>query len=69
MEGKERKEILPEKVVVLSGVGYPDEKVTYGTVAELMEADLGETPFVLIVPAELHEVEKEYLELFSKLKK
>jgi diphthine synthase len=68
MEEKEGKKVLPEKVVVLSGVGYPDERVSYGKVSELMDAELGETPFVLIVPAELHEVEKEYLELFSELK-
>ncbi|MCP4647543.1 MAG: diphthine synthase [bacterium] len=67
MEETEGKKVLPEKVVVLSSVGYPDEKISYGKVSELMEADLGETPFVLIVPAELHEMEKEYLS-FSELK-
>jgi len=67
MEEKEGKKVLPEKVVVLSGVGYPDEKVSYGKVSELIGSDLGEAPFVIIVPAELHEMEREYL-AFSELK-
>jgi len=62
MEEKEGKKVLPGKVVVLSRVGYPDEKVSYGTVPELMEMELGEAPFCIVVPAELHDVEKEYLE-------
>ena len=68
MEEKEGKKVLPEKVVVLSRVGHPDEKVSYEKVSELMGADLGEGPFVLVVPAELHEMEKEYLKSFSELK-
>ena len=68
MEEKEGKKVLPEKVVVLSRVGHPDEKISYGKVSELMDVDLGKPPVVIIVPAELHEMEKEYLELFSKLK-
>ncbi len=68
MEKKEDKKVLPEKVVVLSGIGYQDEKVSYGEISELMGVDLGEAPFVLIVPAELHDMEKEYLSLFSELK-
>lgn len=62
MEGKEGKRLLPEKVVVLSRVGYPDEKVSYGKVSGLMGRDLGNAPFCIIVPGEMHEVEKEYLE-------
>lgn len=69
MGGKEGRKVLPEKVVVLSRVGYPDEKVSYGTVPELVEAELGEAPFCIVVPAELHEMEKEYLAFFSELKK
>ncbi|MFP3949817.1 MAG: diphthine synthase [Candidatus Micrarchaeia archaeon] len=62
MEKKEGRSVLPEKVVVLSRVGYPDEKISWGNVGELLETDLGNAPFCIVVPAELHEVEKEYLE-------
>ena len=61
MEEKEGEGVLPEKVVVLSRVGYPDEKISYGNIAELMEGDLGKVPFCIVVPAELHGMEKEYL--------
>ena len=69
MEEKERLRVLPEKVVVLSRVGYLDEKVTYGTVSELLESNLGSAPYCIVVPAELHEVEAEYLDSFAKFKK
>jgi len=62
MEEKENLKVLPEKLVVLSRVGYANEKISYGTVSELMEADLGSPPYCIVVPAELHEVEEEYLE-------
>ncbi|MBD3389512.1 diphthine synthase, partial [Candidatus Micrarchaeota archaeon] len=62
MEEKEGRGVLPEKVVVLSRVGYPDEKVSWGEVGEIMERWLGKAPFCIVVPASLHKVEKEYLE-------
>ncbi len=68
MEEKEGMGVLPEKLVVLSCVGYPDEKISYGTVSQLLNSDLGKPPFCIVIPAELHEVEGEYLELFAKLK-
>lgn len=68
MEKREGKDVLPGKVVVLSRVGYPDEKISYGKVEELVDADLGNAPFCIVVPAELHEVENEYLSLLPKLK-
>jgi diphthine synthase len=61
MEKKEGKKVLPEKLVVLSRVGYPDEKISYGTVPGLMDAELGDAPFCIVVPGELHEMELEYL--------
>ncbi len=64
MEKQEGKKVLPEKVVVLSRVGYPDEKISWGKVPELMGTELGKAPFCIVVPADLHEMEKEYLESF-----
>lgn len=52
-----------EKLVVLSRVGYPDEKISYGTLEELKKKNLGKQLFVFIVPAKLHEMEEEYLKL------
>lgn len=66
MEGREGVKFLPEKLVVLSRVGYADEKVTYGGIEELKKAELGKPPFCIAVPAKLHEVEKEYLEAFAR---
>ena len=66
MEAKEKLEVLPEKLVVLSRVGYPDEKITYGTIPELLESDLGSAPYCIVVPTTLHEVEKEYLDSLEK---
>ena len=62
MEEKEGRKVLPEKLVVLSRVGYPDEKISWGNAGELPERELGKAPFCIVAPAGLHEVEKEYLE-------
>lgn len=66
MERREGGKVLPERVVVLSRVGYADERVAYAGVGELLGMDLGKPPFCLVVPAELHEVEREYLGLFAR---
>ncbi|MBN2121676.1 diphthine synthase [Candidatus Micrarchaeota archaeon] len=65
MEEREGGGMLPGKVVVLSRVGYEDEKITYGSLGELKKAELGKPPFCIAIPAKLHEVEKEYLEAFA----
>ncbi len=57
--------MLPEKVVVLSSVGYPDERISYGGIGELKGKELGEAPFCIVIPSELHGAEKEYLSLFG----
>jgi diphthine synthase len=64
MEAKAALEMLSEfdKAVVLSRVGLPDEKITYGKISELKNKDLGKPPFTIIVPAKLHPVEEEFLE-------
>jgi diphthine synthase len=53
-----------ESAVVLSRLGEPDEKVTYGKIKELEKSGkLGKPPFCIIIPAKPHPVEEEYLEL------
>jgi len=69
MEKKEGRKVLPEEVVVLSRVGYPDERVSFGKIGELIKADLGKAPFCICIPAQMHEVEREYLLLFGNLEK
>ncbi len=64
IEERLQRKIIKE-LIVLSRVGYPDEKITYGTIEKLKEKDLGKTLFILIVPAKLHVIEEEYLEFFK----
>lgn len=63
MEASAALEMLSEfdSAVVLSNIGYPDEKISYGKISELKKKDLGRPPFTVIVPAKLHAVEEEYL--------
>jgi len=68
MEERKSLKVLPEKVVVLSRVGYPNEEISYGTVSELLKTELGSAPYCIVIPAELHEVEEEYLKSFAKFK-
>lgn len=63
MEKIEKKKIIRD-VAVLSRLGFDDEKITYGNVEKLFTLNLGKPPFSLIVPAKLHDSEKEYLEFF-----
>jgi diphthine synthase len=62
MEKKYGKRVFG-KLVVLSRVGHPDEKITYGTRAELKSKNLGKPPFCFCIPAKLHPIEEEYLSL------
>jgi len=50
-----------DRAIVLSSLGYPDEKISYGKIDELKNKELGKPPFTVIVPAKLHAVEEEYL--------
>lgn len=50
-----------DSAIVLSNLGYPDEKISYGKIDGLKKKDLGRPPFTVIVPAKLHAVEEEYL--------
>ncbi|MFA6531209.1 MAG: diphthine synthase [Candidatus Micrarchaeia archaeon] len=66
MDAKDALEMLSEfeHAVVLSRLGEPDEKITYGKIAELKKKSesLGKPPFSIIIPAKLHMMEEEYLE-------
>lgn len=53
-----------EKLVVLSRVGWDDEKISYGRIDKLREKNLGKPPFCFIVPGKLHFIEEENLEEF-----
>lgn len=50
-----------DSAIVLSNLGFPDERITYGKISELKNKELGKAPFTVIVPAKLHAVEEEYL--------
>ena len=69
MEAKAALEMLSEfdSAVVLSRVGLPDEKITYGKISELVKqaGKLGKPPFTVIVPAKLHPMEEEFLEMLK----
>lgn len=67
MEAKAALEMLSEggfeTAVVLSKVGFKDEKINFGEIKELKNKNLGKPPFVIIIPAKLHPIEQEYLDL------
>jgi diphthine synthase len=52
-----------DRLVAASQLGSPDVQVKYGTVKDLMEAQIGK-PAVLVVPGKLHFMEKEAIESF-----
>lgn len=54
-----------ENAVVMSKLGEDEELITYGPVSELLDKNLGEPPFTIIIPAKLHVVEEEYLEWYK----
>lgn len=56
-----------ESAVILSRLGEEDERVVYGKIPELRKnsESLGKPPFSIIIPAKLHMVEEEYLELLK----
>jgi diphthine synthase len=64
MEEKYGKRVF-ENLVVLSRVGHPDEKITFGSRASLKKMDLGKPPFCFCIPAKLHPVEEECLSLLQ----
>lgn len=55
-----------DKVIVLSRIGWKDEKIHYGELLKLKKINLGKPPFCFIIPGKLHFAEKESLEKFTK---
>ena len=73
MEAKAALELLDgikeKSAIVLSRVGEEDEKITYDEIEAIKtkpQTEFGKAPFTIIIPAKLHVVEEEYLELFSE---
>ncbi len=62
MEKKYGKKVF-ESLIILSRVGHPDEKISYGSRGQLRGKNLGKPPFCFCIPAKLHPVEEEYLSL------
>lgn len=63
LEVDEQKRI--SNTVVLSCVGGPEEKILFGKPEQLIEKDLGEPPFTLIIPGKLSEIEEACLNVFK----
>lgn len=53
------------KLIVLSRLGWNDEKIVYGGISELKNVFVGKPPFCFIVPGRLHFAEEENLEEFK----
>ena len=62
-EKKKRKRIidLSDLLVGIARAGKPDCKIFVGTAEEFLDYDWGPAPHSLIIPADLHPVEEEYL--------
>jgi diphthine synthase len=67
MEKEKRKGLITNETaaVVLSRVGYEEQKVSFGKIGELLKKELGPTPHIIIIPASLHFLEEEYLLYFK----
>ena len=64
MEALSALEMLKEfdSAIVLSRIGESDQKMSYGSINDLENKDLGKPPLTIIIPAKLHIVEHEYLD-------
>lgn len=67
IEGKEQKRAFTKNTVVcvVSEVGSPDSKAICRRVSRLLEKDLGKPLHCLIVPADLHFMERQALIMFA----
>lgn len=63
IEGERKGNIISSetRLLVLSRVGSEEAKLSYGTIEKLLAAELGSTPFLLIIPGKLHFTEEEAL--------
>ncbi len=60
---KKDEKINPQThVVVLCRIGYPEQRVLYGSIASILDGHADATPAAIIVPGKLHFLEQEYLE-------
>lgn len=59
------KKNIVKKLIVLSRVGYEDERISFGSLDELNKKNLGKPLVIFVVPAKLHVVEEEYVKLFT----
>jgi len=68
MEGEEKEGVItPDTTaIVVSQGGAPEFRLSKGSIAELLEKDLGSPPQTIIIPGELHFLEEEYLEVFGE---
>ncbi len=56
---------LPKKIIIISNVGTQNEKIFYNTISNLKEKEISK-PFCIIIPSDLSEHEKEFLEKIQK---
>ncbi len=62
-DAKKSGDVHPQTpVVVLCRVGYPEQRVLYGSISSILDGHADATPATIIVPAKLHFLEQEYLE-------
>lgn len=55
---------LPKKIIVVSNVGTKNQKILYDSLESLKNNKV-KMPFCLIIPSELHFLEKEFIETFG----
>lgn len=69
IEEKEAEFIHEETdAIICSRLGFKDEKISYGTIKELIEEDKikkYQEPICIIIPGDLHEIEQEFLNQFK----
>ena len=56
---------LPEKIIVISNAGTEKQKIFYDTLDALKDKRV-QMPFCIIIPTELHFLEKEALEILKE---
>jgi len=54
------------KVLVIARLGMSSQVIKYSSIKKLIKTDFGEPPYSVIIPGELHFVEKECLETLRK---
>jgi len=69
MEELYKKEVIDENtlVAIISKAGSSSQKAVAGKIKDLINVRLGETPHILVIPGNLHYMEKEALKKFAFL--